>query len=153
RRAHDMVVEGMSTQSPPPRRLSILGATGSIGTSTLDVLAQHPGAFEVEALVANRNLAALAKAAQGCRARVAVTADPALYRELKSLLAGTGTECGAGPEAVLEAASRPADLVMAAIVGADGLEPTLAAARQGSTIALANKECLVSGGEVFTGTA
>jgi 1-deoxy-D-xylulose-5-phosphate reductoisomerase len=142
----------MSTH-PPPRRLTILGATGSIGTSTLDVLARHPGAFEVEALVANQNLAALAKAAQGCQARLAVTADPALYGELKAMLAGTGTECAAGPRAVVEAAARPADIVMAAIVGADGLEPTRAAARQGATIALANKECLVSGGEVFTGAA
>jgi 1-deoxy-D-xylulose-5-phosphate reductoisomerase len=147
-----MVVEDMSTQ-PPPRRLTILGATGSIGTSTLDVLAQHPASFEVEALVGNRNVAALAKAAQACRARLAVTADPALYGELKSMLAGTGTECAAGPRAVVEAAARPADMVMAAIVGADGLEPTLAAARQGATIALANKECLVSGGEVFTRAA
>ncbi len=80
----------------------------------------------------------------GCRARLAVTADPALYGELKSMLAGTGTECAAGPAAVIEAAERPADMVMAAIVGADGLAPTLAAARQGATIALANKECLVS---------
>jgi 1-deoxy-D-xylulose-5-phosphate reductoisomerase len=136
-----------------PRRLSLLGATGSIGTSTLEVLAHHPGAFEVEALVANRNLAALATAAGRCRARLAVTADPALYGELKSMLAGTGTECAAGPAAVIEAAERPADMVMAAIVGADGLAPTLAAARRGVTIALANKECLVSGGEVFTRAA
>ncbi|HEX2429547.1 MAG TPA: 1-deoxy-D-xylulose-5-phosphate reductoisomerase [Aestuariivirgaceae bacterium] len=137
----------------PPRRLTLLGATGSIGTSTLEVLAHHPGAFEVEALVANRNLDALARAAGRCRARLAVTADPALYGELKSMLAGTGTECAAGPAAVIEAAERPADMVMAAIVGADGLAPTLAAARQGATIALANKECLVSGGEVFTRAA
>jgi len=137
----------------PPRRLTLLGATGSIGTSTLDVLAHHPEAFEVEALVANRNLDALARAAGRCRARLAVTADAALYGELKSMLAGTGTECAAGPAAVIEAAERPADLVMAAIVGADGLAPTLAAARRGATIALANKECLVSGGDVFTRAA
>src|SRR5262245_45639263 len=144
-----MVAGAMSSPSSP-RRLSLLGATGSIGTSTLEVLAHHPGAFEVEALVANRNLDALARAAGRCRARLVATADPALYGELKSMLAGTGTECAAGPAAVIEAAERPADMVMAAIVGADGPAPTLAAARRGATIALANKECLVSGGEVFT---
>jgi 1-deoxy-D-xylulose-5-phosphate reductoisomerase len=142
----------MSSHSPP-RRLSILGATGSIGTSTLEVVAHHPGAFEVEALVGNQNLGALAAAAKACRARLAVTADPALYGALKSMLAGSATACAAGPAAVIEAAERPADMVMAAIVGADGLEPTLAAARRGATIALANKECLVSGGEVFTRAA
>ena len=135
------------------KTLTILGSTGSIGQSTVDIVRHHPGRFRVDALVANRNIAQLAADAKELGVALAVTADDSLLGELKSALAGTGIEVAAGQQAVIEAAKRPVDMVMGAIVGADGLRPTLAAAEQGTTIALANKECLVSGAEVFTSTA
>ena len=135
------------------KRLTILGATGSIGQSTLDVVRQHPGRFAIEALVGNANIAQLAADARAFGAKLAVTADPARYAELKEALSGSSIEVAAGPEAVLEAAARPVDQVMAAIVGVAGLEPTLAAVEAGNTILLANKECLVSAGELFMARA
>ena len=135
------------------KTLSILGASGSIGQSTLDVVRQHRGRFMVEALVANANVAQLAADAREFGARLAVTADPARYDELRDALFGTGIEVAAGPEAVLEAAARPVDMVMAAIVGVAGLAPTLAALEAHNTILLANKECLVSAGELFMARA
>jgi 1-deoxy-D-xylulose-5-phosphate reductoisomerase len=126
-----------------------LGATGSIGTSTLDLVGLTPDAFEVVALTANSNADALAALARKHRARLAVVADPAAYGTLKAALAGSGITAAAGPDAVVEAARRPADCTMAAIVGAAGLRPTFAAVCQGRRIALANKECLVTAGEVF----
>jgi 1-deoxy-D-xylulose-5-phosphate reductoisomerase len=135
------------------KTLTILGSTGSIGQSTVDIVRHHPDRFAVEALVANRNIAQLAADAKELGVSLAVTADPELYDDLKTALAGSGIEAAAGPQAVIEAAQRPVDMVMGAIVGADGLRPTLAAVEQGTTIALANKECLVSGAEVFTSTA
>lgn len=136
-----------------PRRVTVLGATGSIGASTLDILrhlrAADPEAVEVVALTGNANVAGLAAAAREFGAGLAVTADPARYGALKAALAGSGIEVAAGPEAVVEAAARPADWCMAAIVGAAGLAPTLAAAAQGATLALANKECLVCAGDLF----
>ncbi len=132
-----------------PRRISILGATGSVGTSTLDLIAGHPEDFEVEALTAQTNVVDLAERALKHRARVAVIGDPARYAELKSRLAGSGIEVAAGEAALVEAAMRPVDCVMAAIVGAAGLRPTFAAVRSARRLALANKECLVSGGTVF----
>ncbi|MBX2854306.1 MAG: 1-deoxy-D-xylulose-5-phosphate reductoisomerase, partial [Rhodobacteraceae bacterium] len=133
------------------RRISILGATGSIGRNTLDVLAASGGRerFEVAALTAHRNAEGLAAAAKKCGARLAVVSDPAAYNALKAALVGTGTETAAGPEAVRAAAEIEADWVMSAIVGAAGLEPSLAAARSGATVALANKETLVCAGELF----
>jgi len=131
------------------RSLTILGATGSIGKSTLDLVERSPDAFEIIALTAQSNVAALAEAARRTRARLAVIGDPALYGELQLALTGTGIRAAAGPDAVIAAAAEPADCVMAAIVGAAGLEPTFEAARQGRRLALANKECLVSAGEVF----
>jgi 1-deoxy-D-xylulose-5-phosphate reductoisomerase len=131
------------------KRVTILGSTGSIGRSTLDVLSHLPGPFEVEALTGAANVELLAAQARAARARLAVTADHARYADLKAALLGSGIEVAAGPQAVEEAASRPADWVMAAIVGAAGLAPTLAAARRGATVALANKECLVSAGPLF----
>ena len=131
------------------RRISVLGATGSIGTSTLDLLGRQPDEFEVVALTANENVEQLAALAVRHRARLAVVADDANYRALKDLLAGTGVEAAAGEAALVAAASEPADCVMAAIVGAAGLKPTFAAARQGKRVALANKECLVTAGQVF----
>ncbi len=133
-------------------RVSVLGATGSVGVSTLDVISgKAPGApdFEVVALTANRNVDALAKAAIASRAQLAVIADPALYENLKSLLANTGIEVAAGSNAVVEAASRPADRLVAAIVGIAGLRSTLAAVRAGTSVALANKESLVCAGPLL----
>jgi len=131
------------------KRLTILGSTGSVGTSTLDLVAQDPRAFELVALTAGRNAKALAAQAQRLRPAMAVVADPAAYGELKAALSGSGIEVAAGPAAVTEAAGRPADITMAAIVGAAGLEPTLAAVANGQAVALANKECLVTAGPVF----
>lgn len=130
----------------PRKSVTVLGATGSIGDSTLDLIARAPEQFAVEALVGGRNAAKLADQAQRVAARMAVIADPAGYDELRDRLRGSGIECAAGENAVIEAADRPADLVMAAIVGAAGLAPTLTAIRRGATIALANKECLVCAG-------
>ncbi len=133
------------------RRISILGSTGSIGCSTIDVIGQLGGreAFEVPAVTGMGNIALLAEQAKLLGAGFAATADPDRYADLKDALAGSGIEAGAGPEALIEAASRPADIVMAGIVGIAGLAPTLAAAKTGADIALANKECLVSAGRLF----
>jgi 1-deoxy-D-xylulose-5-phosphate reductoisomerase len=132
-----------------PRRISILGATGSIGESTLDLIGRNPSAYPVVALTGGHNAGRLAELAILHRAELAVIADPQCYAALRADLAGTGIEVAAGEEALLEAASRPADWVMAAIVGAAGLKPTLQAVRQGTATALANKECLVSAGDIF----
>jgi len=139
----------IETKAVRPRRISILGATGSIGESTLDLIGRDPSAYRVVALTGGRNAARLAELALLHRAELAVIADPDAYATLRSALAGSGIEIGAGEEALLEAAGRPADWVMAAIVGAAGLKPTLEAVRQGSLTALANKECLVSAGDIF----
>ncbi len=132
-----------------PRSVTILGSTGSVGCNTIDLIRRHPDSFTVEALTANNSVALLAEQARALRPRLAVVADPKGYEDLKDALAGTGIECAAGPAAVVEAAARPAEWVMAAIVGAAGLEPTLAAVRRGVIVALANKECLVSAGDVM----
>ena len=128
------------------RRLSILGATGSIGCSTLDLVGRNRDRFAIEALTAHRNVDKLIEQARDVQPRIAVIADPDLYDTLRDGLAGTGIAVAAGADAVVEAAARPADLVMSAIVGAAGLEPTLAAIRQGRIVALANKESLVCAG-------
>jgi 1-deoxy-D-xylulose-5-phosphate reductoisomerase len=132
-----------------PLSVTVLGATGSIGGSTVDLLARHPGRYRVEALTANRQAAPLAKLARELGAKLAVVADPSAYAELKAALAGSGIAAAAGPAGLIEAALRPADWVMAAIMGASGLEPTLAAVERGRTVALANKECLVCAGDLF----
>jgi 1-deoxy-D-xylulose-5-phosphate reductoisomerase len=137
------------TQAKPPRRVSILGATGSIGENTLDLVGRDPDAYEVVALTGYKNATRLAELAILHRAELAVIADPDCYADLKAALAGTGIETAAGERELLDAASRPADWVMAAIVGAAGLKPTLRAVRQGTATALANKECLVSAGSIF----
>jgi len=134
---------------PVPKRVTVLGSTGSVGCNTIDLIERNPEEYAVEALTANQNVSLLAKQAIGLGARLAVVADPDCYLELKSALAGTSIEAAAGPEAVVEAATRPADWVMAAIVGSAGLKPTLAAVRRGVTVGLANKECLVSAGDIF----
>ena len=132
-----------------PRSVTILGSTGSVGTQTVDLVSRDPERFPVEALTANRNVALLAQQARQLKARMAVVADPTAYAELKELLSGTGIEVAAGSEAVAAAAERPADWVMAAIVGAAGLEPTLAAVRRGAVVAFANKEVLVCAGALM----
>ncbi len=132
-----------------PRRITVLGATGSIGESTLDLIGRNASAYRVVALTGGRNVARLAELAILHRAELAVVADPNGYAALKAALAGTGIEAAAGEEALLEAARRPADWVMAAIVGAAGLRPTLEAVRQGTATAIANKECLVTAGAIF----
>jgi 1-deoxy-D-xylulose-5-phosphate reductoisomerase len=129
--------------------VTLLGATGSIGASTIDLLRQEAGRYQVEAVTADRNAVALAKLARELGARFAVVADPEAYGELKADLAGSNIEAAAGPDAIVEAARRPADWVMAAITGAASLRPTLAAAERGATVALANKECLVCAGALF----
>ena len=131
------------------RSVSILGSTGSVGCSTLDLISHTPGQFRIEALTAHRNVALLAEQARKFRPRIAVVRDEASYADLKAALAGTGIEVAAGAAAMAEAASRPVDWVMAAIVGAAGLEPTLQAIRQGAAVALANKECLVCAGDLM----
>jgi 1-deoxy-D-xylulose-5-phosphate reductoisomerase len=133
----------------PPRRVTILGSTGSVGSNTVDLLKRHDDTFQVEALTANTNAIGLATQARELNASLAVLADPSCYQELKDLLSGTEIEVAAGAEAVKEAAARPVDCVIAAIVGTAGLAPTLCAVRQGATIGLANKECLVSAGHMF----
>ncbi len=136
-----------------PRRLVILGATGSIGRSTADVIAGAPGAFAVEAVAGGRDGAALARMAIRLGARFAAVADPDAYGDLKAGLSGHRIAFGAGPEAVTEAALRESDLVVAAISGAAGVAPTHAALAAGRSVALANKECLVCAGELFMRTA
>ena len=132
-----------------PRRITILGSTGSVGQSTVDLIARDPASYRVEALVARRSVELLAEQARRLRARLAVVADPSQYPALKEALAGTSIEVAAGPEAVVEAASRPAEWVMAAVVGFAGLAPTLVAARRGAMVALANKEALVCAGSLL----
>lgn len=132
------------------RSITILGATGSVGASTLDLVRRNPEAWRIVALTAHSNAAELARLAREFGARLAVIADESRYAELKEALAGSDVEVAAGRTALCEAAARPADIVMAAIVGCAGLGPVMAAIEQGRTVALANKEALVSAGEVMT---
>ena len=136
-------------QAGQPRRVTVLGSTGSIGQSTIDLLKRNPKSFTVEALTANHNAALLAEQARALRARFAAIGEPSEYAALKDALAGTGIEVACGRAALVEASERPADWVMAGIVGAAGLEPTLAAIRQGRIVAFANKEVLVCAGSLF----
>ena len=131
------------------RSITLLGATGSIGTSTIDLIKRNPHRYRVEAVSAHSNAAALAKLARELDARFAVVSDPAAFKDLKAALAGTTIEAGAGDGALVEAAERPAEWVLAAIVGSAGLKSALAAANRGATVALANKECLVCAGDLF----
>lgn len=131
------------------RRISVFGATGSVGKSTLDLIARDPEAYEIVALTAHSDVDGLAAAARAHNAEIAVIGDPARYGALKDALAGSGIEAAAGREALIEAARRDADWTMASIVGCSGLEPTLAALEGGRTVALANKESLVSAGTLM----
>jgi len=129
-----------------PRRVSVLGSTGSVGTSTLDLFEQVGSPLEIVALTAGRNVAKLAEQALRWRPQIAVIQDETCHAELKERLAGSGVITAAGPNAVIEAARADAQWVMSAIVGFAGLAPTLAAARTGAVIALANKESLICAG-------
>jgi 1-deoxy-D-xylulose-5-phosphate reductoisomerase len=131
------------------RSVVILGATGSIGKSTASIISGSNGGFRVEAVAGGRDPVALAKVACELKAKFAALADPSGYGALKDALAGTGIEPAAGAEAVVEAALRPADIVMGAIAGTAGVAPTFAALLAGRTVALANKECLVCAGPAF----
>jgi 1-deoxy-D-xylulose-5-phosphate reductoisomerase len=135
------------------RRVTILGATGSIGLSTIDVVSAEPDRYAIEAVTAHTNVGGLAEIARKTRARIAVIGDPKAYQDLKSALAGTDTEAAAGEGAIVEAAGRPSDILTAVIVGAAGLAPTLRAVRSGARVALANKETLVCAGALFMETA
>ena len=131
------------------RSVSVLGSTGSVGTSTVDLLLANPERFRVHALVGGRNVAVLAQQARALGAAVAVIAEPSLLGALEAALAGSGVACGAGDAAVVAAAGERVDWTMAAITGAAGLPSTLAAIRCGGAVALANKEALVCAGEVM----
>jgi 1-deoxy-D-xylulose-5-phosphate reductoisomerase len=135
------------------RRISIFGATGSIGESTIDLIQRDPDAYKVVALTGGHNVARLAEQARALGAEVAVTAHDENLAELRERLAGSGIEAAAGTQAIEEAARRPADWVMSAIVGAAGLPPGLAALEEGATLALANKESLVTAGPLVLATA
>ena len=135
------------------RTITVLGATGSVGSSTLDLILAAPDRFEIVALTAQRDVVGLARAARATGAALAVIGDASCYDDLKSALAGTATEVAAGPDAIIEAARRPVDWTMAAIVGCAGLAATMAALEGGLTVALANKESLVSAGALMTQAA
>ncbi|MBX9897661.1 MAG: 1-deoxy-D-xylulose-5-phosphate reductoisomerase [Qipengyuania sp.] len=132
------------------RTIAILGATGSVGASTLDLIRRNRAEWRVEALTANCRAEELAALAREFGAQIAVVGDESCLPALREALAGSGIEAAAGARALVEAASRPVDLTLAAIVGCAGLAPVMAAIEQGGTIALANKEALVSAGEVMT---
>ncbi len=131
------------------KTVTILGSTGSVGTQTLEILAENANNYHIRALIGGRNVALLAEQAKRFRPEITVVAQAALLGELRAALAGTDLPCSAGRAAVLEAAAMPVDWTMSAITGVVGLEPTLAAVKHGGTIAFANKEALVSAGEVF----
>ncbi|MEI6485066.1 MAG: 1-deoxy-D-xylulose-5-phosphate reductoisomerase [Sphingomonadales bacterium] len=135
------------------RSLTILGATGSVGSQTLDLVARNPGRWRVEAITAGSDVAGLAQAAKDCGARFAAIADSAKGEALKEALAGSGIESGAGESALVDAAARDAEIVITAIVGAAGLHPTMAAVKRGAQIGIANKETLVCAGPVVTAAA
>ena len=131
------------------KSLTVLGATGSIGSSTLDLVGRNRDKYSINALTANENVEELADLARRFGAKMAVIGKQSLYGELKAALSGSGIIVAAGDEGLVEAASQPVDITMAGIMGAAGLSPTLAAVKQGNRVALANKECLVAAGSLF----
>jgi len=135
------------------KKVSIFGATGSIGQNTIDLIARAPDAYDVVALTGASNIAQLAEDAQRLNAQLAITAHEHLLDDLRDALSGTGVEAAAGTQAINEAAARPADWVMSAIIGAAGLAPGVEALKQGATLALANKESLVCAGQLMLDTA
>ncbi len=140
--------EDLTQSAVAPRTVTVLGATGSVGCNTVDLLARNREIFRVVALTANSNVGLLAEQAHLLEPQLAVIGDPDKRDDLQDALQGTVVEVMAGEAAIIEAASRPADILVAAIVGAAGLRPTLAASRQGSIVAIANKECLVCAGDL-----
>lgn len=147
-------MSGADLSAVTSRRITVLGSTGSIGVSTLDVIAHAretygADAFPLEALTAQSSVEALAEQARRFKPKLAVIGDASHGEQLKNLLSGTGIETASGYDAIVEAASRPSDVVMVAIIGAASLEPALAAVKRGATIALANKECIVAAGDIF----
>jgi 1-deoxy-D-xylulose-5-phosphate reductoisomerase len=134
------------------RRISIFGATGSVGANGVDLIRRDPQSYQVVALTGGRNIARLAQMARDLRAQIAVTAHPELLDDLRTALAGTDVQAAAGEAALIEAAHRPADWILSAIVGAAGLAPGLAALSQGCVLALANKESLVCAGALLRDT-
>ncbi|MDV7338866.1 1-deoxy-D-xylulose-5-phosphate reductoisomerase [Terasakiella sp. A23] len=144
-----MVLSAQPITETQPKSISILGSTGSIGTSTVDLLLREPEKFNVTALSGNSNVELLAEQAKKLNAQFACVANPDNYAALKEALAGTNIEVGAGEQAVLQAAQMDADWVMASIVGSAGLAPTLEAVKRGATVGLANKESLVCAGELM----
>ncbi len=139
----------MTTNNTAPKRITVLGSTGSIGVNTLDLIRQNPDRFDVVALTAGNNVDALISQAREFQPKMAVIDDPNAYQALADGLEDTEVTVAAGPEALIAAAELPSDLALAAIVGAAGLPPTLAAVQNCSTVALANKECLVCAGDLF----
>ncbi len=139
----------MAVKTVTIKTVTILGCTGSVGTQTMDILAENSENYHVRALVGGRNVKLLAEQARKFRPEITVVAEASLYHELRAALAGTNLQCAAGRAAVLEAAAMKVDWTMSAITGVIGLEPTLAAVKHGGTIAFANKEALVSAGDVF----
>lgn len=136
-------------ETEAPRRVTILGSSGSIGQSTINLLEANRDRYQVEALTANGNVERLIEQALRLRPKLAVIGETEHFRTLSDALAGTGIRAAAGADALVEAADMPSDWVMAGIVGAAGLAPTLAAVRRGAVIALANKECLVCAGDLM----
>ncbi|MCP5364094.1 MAG: 1-deoxy-D-xylulose-5-phosphate reductoisomerase [Hyphomicrobiales bacterium] len=143
------LISAAQRTEPVARTVTILGSTGSVGRNTVELIQARPELFVVEAITGNKNVALLAEQARSLKAKLAVTADPHSYTALKDALGGSGIEVAAGPKALIDAACRPTDWLMASIVGAAGLEPTWEAARRGAVIGLANKECLVCAGELL----
>jgi 1-deoxy-D-xylulose-5-phosphate reductoisomerase len=143
-----MALSEQKAELAAPRRVTILGSTGSVGCNTVDIVRRDPAAYQIEALTAQNNVDLLIEQAMLLKPRLAVVGAETHYPRLKQALAGSGIEVAAGRDAVIDAAARPADWVMASIVGAAGLEPTLAAVRRGAMIGLANKETLVCAGEL-----
>ena len=139
----------VATPAESPKSVTILGSTGSVGCQTIDLVEREPERYRVVALTANRNVEELSRQARALRPKFVAIADSECYDELKGNLSGSGIEVGAGPSGIIEAADANAEWVMAAIVGAAGLKPTLQAVRRGATVALANKECLVCAGELL----
>ena len=135
------------------KSITILGATGSIGDSTVDICRQHPHRFTVKAITAHSNVEKLAELARSLEPDLAVIGDETRYSDLKDALSDTNIGVAAGPEALVEAAEQPVDLLISAIVGAAALQPTLAAVKKGTTVALANKECLVCAGDLVMNAA
>ncbi len=139
----------MASSGKARRTVSLLGSTGSIGCSTLDLIGRDPDAYDVVALTARSNIELLVDQAKQFSPQMVAIADPDLYQPLKDALNGSNIMVAAGPSGLVEAAEQNSDWVMAGIVGSAGLWPTLAAARRGATVALANKECLVCAGDLF----